>query len=133
MNAIYMTNTTETTVPVNSQIPLQVNKRAGGQRAFMFLNGSVITRVPGYYFVTATVTFTAAEAGDINIVVKNNGVNVPGISATETITTADTEVRTVTLQGMVKNCCGAGPDTLELFNNNNIQITVQNASFTVIG
>lgn len=133
MNAIYMTNTSPTTVLANSVIPCSVNKRAGGQNAFIFLNSNVLIKKPGYYEINSTVTFSAAEAGNITIVVQKNGQNVEGITATETITTADTEVRTVYLHGFVKVGCHEDIASICIFNDTDINIDITNAVYSIIG
>ena len=51
----------------------------------------------GIYHVTATITFTAPVAGDVTFQLLENGEVVPGALATETITTATTEIKTTTL------------------------------------
>lgn len=51
----------------------------------------------GAYKITAVVTFTAPTAGDVTLQFAENGVPVTGATATETITTANTEFRTITL------------------------------------
>lgn len=84
---------------------------------------------PGYYEVTATVTFTADAAGDVTIALFQSGVAVPGVTATETVTTADTEVRTVTLHGIVRVRCE--PIALSLTNASEVAITASNISLSV--
>lgn len=86
--------------------------------------------VPGYYEVTANVTFTAAEAGDVTIAAFQSGEAIPGITATETVTTADTEVHTVTLHGIVRVRCE--PIAITLVNTSEVAITTTNVALSVI-
>ena len=130
MSAIFAINTSSTTVSAGSIIPTVVNKREGC--SIMGADGMLLLRKPGYYKVSATVTATASAAGDVTVVLKKNGVSVPGITATETYTTADTETRTLYLQGIVKVLCYEGIPVLTLVNaSDGIDITVSNVSFTV--
>lgn len=133
MNAIYMTNTNVTDILANNTVPFFVNKRAGGQSAFLFLNGGVIIKKPGYYEINGTVTVTAPEAGDVVLTVQKNGVDIPGITSTETITTATTEVRTLALHGFVKVSCDEIGSIITIFNKSDIAITSSNVSFSIIG
>ena len=130
MSAIYMINTNSASVLANGVVPLNVAKR--NNCAIIPGNDGAVLRKPGYYDVTATVTFTAPAAGDISLAVQKNGVTVPGITAVETITTANTEFRTVTLQGIVQVLCHEGTPVLTIVNTSAAPITVTNASFKVI-
>lgn len=60
------------------------------------LNGDAISiQQAGVYKITVSATFTAPAAGDITLQLYENGVAIPGALATETITTATTEFRSV--------------------------------------
>lgn len=130
MSAIYMINTNSASVLANGIVPLNVAKR--NNCVIIPGNDGAVLRKPGYYDVTATVTFTAPAAGNVTLAVQKDGVTVPGITATETITTANTEFRTVTLQGIVQVLCHEGTPVLTIVNTSDAPITVTNASFTVI-
>lgn len=86
--------------------------------------------VPGYYEITASVTFTAAAAGDVTIAAFQNGEAIPGITATETVETADTEVHTITLHGIVRVRCE--PIAITLVNASEVAITTSNVALSVI-
>lgn len=132
MSAIFMINTNPTTVSAGSVIPNAVARRTGC--AVMGADGMVMLRKPGYYKVSATVTATASAAGDVTVVMKKNGIDIPGIIATETYTTADTETRTLYLEGIVKVLCYEGIPVLTLTNaSDGIDITTSNVSFTIFG
>ena len=68
-----------------------------GIRTFDFAGTSISLNQSGIYKVTATATFTAPVAGDVIISLFENGIAIPGASATETITTATTESRSIAL------------------------------------
>ena len=66
-----------------------------GLRAFEVNGTSISLQQSGFYHITATATFTGAEAGDVTLQLLVDGQAVDGAFATETITTADTEFRSV--------------------------------------
>lgn len=72
-------------------------KNTCGIRTFDFAGTSITLNHSGIYKVTATATFTAPVAGDVTISLFENGVAISGASATETITTATTESRSIAL------------------------------------
>lgn len=130
MSAIYMTNTNVTNVPAGGQLTFDLNEQSGN--VIVTSGNNAILRKRGYYQIIATVTFTAADEGDVTINTQRNSVNIPGLTATETITTATTETRTITLQGIVKlNCCEPLA-VLTLVNASEIAITTTNVSLSVL-
>ena len=130
MSAIYMISTNTASVLANGVVPLNVAKR--NNSVIMPGSNAAILKKPGYYGVYATVTFSAPEAGNISLAIQKNGVTVPGITAVETITTPDTEFRTVTIQGIVQVLCHEDTPALTLVNTSDAGITVTNASLVVI-
>lgn len=62
---------------------------------------SVSLNETGIYEVEVEATFTSAAAGDVTLQLFANGVAIDGAFATETITTADTEVRSVSFSTYV--------------------------------
>lgn len=69
----------------------------------------------GFYHITATITFTAPEVGVVTFQLASNDVALIGATASETITTADTEVRTTTIDYYVlvnKGCVAGIPTAL---------------------
>jgi len=130
MNLIYVTNTTPSTVLAGGTLPISIARRSG----CTIKNGdnSVILLRPGYYKVTGTITFTAATAGDVTIELRKNNILVPGITATETITTANTETRTLPLTGVVRVLCYEGDAILTLVNDSDADITITNVALSII-
>ena len=55
----------------------------------------------GVYKVTATLVGTGTEAGDVTVQLFSNGSPVAGAISTQTITTADTEFRTFTIDTFI--------------------------------
>lgn len=101
-----------------------------GVKAFEFNSTSVALQHSGIYHITATMTFTAPVAGDVVFQLTENGVAIPSALASETITTATTEVRTTTIDFYVlvdSGCVLGNPTTLI----KNIAITNTGVASTV--
>ena len=78
-------------------------------------SNSIAIQHSGFYHVTVTATFTAPAAGVVTLQLAENGVLVPGALASETITTATTEVRSVAIDYYVlvnKGCVAGVPTAL---------------------
>lgn len=72
-------------------------KRINGVRTFDFDGNNVVLQQSGMYHITVTAVASGAVAGDISLSLYENGIIVPGVVSTETITTPDTEFRTLAL------------------------------------
>lgn len=85
-------------------------RRVNGVRTFEFDNSEVILQQSGIYHITVTAVASGAEAGDITLALYENGVPVPGAISTQTITTPDTELRTLTIDyyALVDSTCVLG-------------------------
>ena len=104
-------------------------KNECGYRAFELGSNSITLQHSGIYHLTATITFTAPTAGDVIFQLTQNGVALNGATATETITTADTEIKTTTLDYYVlvnKECVLNQVNTI-----NNIAITLTGVDATI--
>lgn len=69
-----------------------------GRRTFTATNEDVTLNAQGMYEVSVSLVATGTEAGDLTVQLLANDVAVPTALATETITTAETEFRTLNLQ-----------------------------------
>lgn len=128
-NLTFMTTTTEQSVLANGIIPLTTIQHKY-QNITMPANNGVLLNKPGYYKVDGSFTVTAPVAGDVTISLRKNGINIPGITSTETITTATTETRTLNFTGIVKVICCEAPVALGIVNEG-VAITLENAAFSV--
>lgn len=126
---LYLTTITNASVPSDGLIPLANISRKRGNSITQGFN-SAFLNTPGYYKITATVTFTAPEAGDVTIALQKRNENVPGITASTTITTATTEVRTLTLSGIIRVFCNEGPASITLVNTG-VAIDISNVSVDI--
>lgn len=72
-------------------------RKINGVKTFEFDNSDVILQQSGMYHVTVTAVASGAAAGTLSIQLYENGFAVPGAFANETITTPDTELRTLVI------------------------------------
>lgn len=128
-NLTFMTTTTDQAILANGIIPLTTIQRKYGCATIPTSDGILLTR-PGYYKINASVTFTAPVAGVASIQLQKNGADVIGITASTTVTTATTEVRTLNINGIVKVDCSGSLTTLNIINTG-VAITLDNAAFEV--
>jgi hypothetical protein len=126
---IMMTTPTSSSILASGIVPLTTISRRRGQVITSTTDNIVLNR-PGYYKVNASITFTGDEAGDAVITLQKNGVDVVGLNASTTITTADTEVRTLNISGVVRVGCCEGISNLSLLNTG-IAITSSNVEIDV--
>lgn len=68
---------------------------------FVFNGTSFNLGLRGMYHITLTAVVSAPAAGDVSIQMIENGIEIPSAIATTTITTADTEFRTITIDRIV--------------------------------
>ena len=130
--SIYAGTTTTTAVTANATLPLITILRRPCNNV-LGLAGNNITlndRGTQYYKVEIDATFTAPAAGVVILNLQQNGVNVAGATASTTITTADTEVRSLTITALVKTvgCCNI--DTLSVINSG-VAISLSNYTVTI--
>lgn len=113
-------------------------KDSCGVKAFDTTNTGVTLQHSGIYHVTAIITFTAPTAGNVIFQLAENGTAIPGAIATETITTATTEVKTTALDYfvLVDKGCVLGVmqtifKTLSIINAG-VGATISNVVFNVV-
>lgn len=98
---IMMITPTASSVVSGGTIPLATIARRTG-RVVSSSNDSILLNCPGYYKVTATVTFTVPVVGVVTIDLHKNGVEIPGITASASVETATTEVDSLALSGIIR-------------------------------
>lgn len=128
-SALFAITPTVSEVAAGGALPLTTVARRITPRITLGSDSANVA-VPGYYELTATVTFTAAAAGDVTIAAYQNGEAIPGIVATETITTPTTETRTITLHGLVRVRCE--PLSVTLVNVSEVAITTTNIALSLV-
>ena len=126
---IYLVTPTPASVLQLGVLPLTTIVRRRGQ-SIQQANDSIILGASGYYRVSVTETFTAPAAGTVSLQVRQDNVPVTGGTASTTITTATTEVRSLSFDCIVRvNCCN-GPVTLT-FINSGVGINTSNIAVNV--
>lgn len=105
-------------------------KNACGIKAFDFNDDAIALQHSGIYHLTAVITFTAPAAGVVTFQLTENGTPIVGAIASETITTATTEVRTTTIDYyiLVDSTCVLNQPTVVA---ENISITNTGVASTV--
>ena len=85
-------------------------RRINGTRTFEFDNSDIILQQSGIYHITVTAVGSGAEAGTLALQLYENGVPVSGAFSNETITTPETELRTLTIDyyALVDSTCVLG-------------------------
>lgn len=115
-SVLYEVTTTSTSVAATTGIiPLTNIVRRYGC-AINQSGNSIVLNEPGYYQVSVQVTFSAPAAGVIGLTLQQDGTQVLGATGAETITTATTEVRSISFTAIVRVTCGNAPSTLTLVN-----------------
>lgn len=110
-SAIYAVNQIATPVAVDGIIPLNETIRRFGQN--LDRSGNTITaRGRGYYEVFVSVSALATAAGDVTVSLLNNGVLVPGATATETAAAAG--IVNLSFPAMIRILCDCESANLSL-------------------
>lgn len=134
-----LVNGVSTSVPVDTSLNLGnvVRKRGtrnncGNYPIDQTGNNGVIINKPGYYRFLINLTFTAPTDGNVTISLLQNGVAVPGYTATTTVTTATTQVVNLALNAPdVRVYCGTTPAIFTLVVSG-IDITTSNVAVSVL-
>lgn len=126
---IYLITTTTNAVAANGIIPLQTIARRRGCVVEQSGNSITLNR-PGYYKITGSVVLNADAAGVATIKAQKNGVDIPGLTASTTITTPTTELRTANINGIIRVVCGEGAASITLINSG-VAINETNVSLDI--
>lgn len=114
---IYVATTTPSAVVANGILPLATIVRRRGRDVNLSGNSiAIMDTGSNYYRVTVTATFTAPVAGTIALALQQNGVAVTGATASTTITTATTEVRSLSFTAIVRTFNSCMIDSLTVIN-----------------
>ena len=111
-SAIYTANTGAQAVPVGGTIALGGIVRRFG--CAVDLNGSAVNvTAPGYYTANVSVTAAPTAAGTVTVTMFNNGVAVPGATASVTAASAADAVN-LAFDSVVRVPCGGNSGSLSL-------------------
>lgn len=111
-SAIYVVNNSAQTLAVGNTVALGVVNRRFG--CAIDLNGNSVTLDDqGYYDVNVSVTAAPTAAGTVTITLFNNGVAVPGATASNATTVGGNPVN-VSFESLVRVFCGANAGALTI-------------------
>ena len=128
---IDVATTTSSAVLATGILPLTSIVRRRGNDINLSGNNIAITDCgSNYYLVSVTATFTAPVAGVITLNLQQNGANVVGATASTTITTATTEVRSLSFTTIIRTFNNIGIDSLSIVNAG-VAATFSNIAITV--
>ena len=128
---IDVATTSSSAVVTNGTLPLATIVRRRGCDVNLSGNSVAITDCgSNYYLVIVTATFTAPVAGVVTLNLQQNGVNVTGATASDTITTATTEVRSISFPAIIRTFNSRGIDSLSIVNSG-AGATFSNIAMTV--
>lgn len=102
-NLIGIKNTAPQTIAVDGIVSLGsvyrkfITKGACGVPTFSALSDSLTLNRKGIYHITVTAVVSAPAAGVVTLALEENGEEITGAFASETITTATTELRTLVI------------------------------------
>lgn len=129
---INVATTTSTSVLAGATLPLATVVRRRGCDVNLSGNSVALTDCgSNFYLVNVTATFTAPVAGVISLALQQNGTAVTGATASTTITTASTEVRSLSFAAIVRTYNSAGIDALSIVNTG-LAATFSNIDMTVV-
>ena len=128
-SALYTVNKSSQTVPANGTIPFgDIVRRYG---LYADLNGSgIVIGGRGYYKVSLSATLTAKAAGLVTVTLQADGLDVVGMTASETATAAEGVVN-LKIDGIVRQTYCEQPITLTA-KATGVPVLVNNVTATVV-
>lgn len=127
---------TSQTIAAGENIPFAINSIQTGCTATHAAGSTTFSlNRPGFYFVTfnGTGAITGATAGDITVSMLNNGVLVPGATATMN-SASTTDVRSVSFSKLIQvkpSCCAINNSTNLTFNNAGLAAAFTNVNVVI--
>lgn len=112
-------SSTASSVLAGGTVPIGNTLVTGYCKAAMTLNGnssvSINDNCVNGYLIAVNATFTAPAAGTVVLNVSRNGTPIEGATASAVVSTANTEVHSLSFTTTVKSLIAA-PDTLSIVN-----------------
>lgn len=112
-------SSTASSVLAGGTVPIGNTLVTGYCKAAMTLNGnssvSINDNCVNGYLIAVNATFTAPAAGTVVLNVSRNGTPIEGATASAVVSTANTEVQSLSFTTTVKSLVAA-PDTLSIVN-----------------
>lgn len=130
---IDVATTTSTSVLSGGVIPFSTVVRRRGKEVGQAGSAVAISDCgSNFYLVSVTATFTAPATGVVQLTLQQNGSSIVGGTASTTISTASTEVRSLSFTAIVRTFNNANlVDTLTLLNSG-VAITLSNVAMSMI-
>lgn len=110
---IQVANQSTQAVAVNSIIGLGSTQRRYGCNCRLSGNGIEVNG-EGYYKVDASVSVAPTAAGNVTVALYNNGVQVPGAIAYDSVSTAANPTNLSVVATLRQGCCCDSADNLTL-------------------
>jgi hypothetical protein len=127
---IYTANTAGAEVAIGNTIPVgSIIRRYG--RCIDATGSAINLGEPGYYLVDVSASATAAATGDVTISLAQDGVLIPGATATVTVATVNTQVVNLKIVGIVRVMC-CNPSSLSVVVGGTTAPTVENMTMSVV-
>ncbi len=128
-SVLYVVNNTAQNVVENGTVALGniVHRNCQSQAN---LQGNAINIIgTGYFTIDVTATFTGS-VGTATLQLYQNGVAIPGAVASQTITTADTETRSISFTVEILKRCGCNYMPITLVNTGT-ELSITNVAIRV--
>lgn len=129
-SVLYVTNNTALTAGTGDNIALTSIIHKNCQSQANLENGNIIIRGPGYFNIDVTLTFNSASTGVAKVSLYKDGNAINGATSSTTISTASTEVRSLSFSCEILNNCKFSTSTISLINLG-IPITTSNVAIRV--
>ena len=127
---IYTANTAGAEVAIGNTIPVGSTIRRYG-RCIDATGSAINLGEPGYYLVDVSASATAAATGDVTLSLAQDGVLIPGATATATVSTINTQTINLKIVGIVRvMCCDSS--SLSIVVGGTTAPTVVNMSVSVV-
>ena len=127
---IYTANTAGAEVAIGNTIPVgSIIRRYG--RCIDATGSAINLGEPGYYLVDVSASATAAATGDVTLSLAQDGVLIPGATATVTVATVNTQVVNPKIVGIVRVMC-CNPSSLSVVVGGTTAPTVENMTMSVV-
>lgn len=132
-NIASQTVLTDELINIGSIYRKYCKKNRCGVPAFSQNGNGITLQQSGIYHITAVLVGTGTVAGDVTVQLLKDGIAIPGILSTQTITTAETETRTFVLDAyiLVDDDCVLGNQTTDA-KTISLQNTGVGATFTSV-
>lgn len=115
-----------------------VTKGSCGLPTFTSSSNGITLNRKGIYHITVTAVVSAPAAGIVTLILEENGEEITGAFASETITTATTELRTLVIDyfvlvdnDLILNCPTTTPKTISV-RNIGVAATIENIVVNVV-